>query len=262
MKRHAPAIFYMLLALFLHFSNLSTLSYFSRVHELFRFMVQPLFELKGVVQETTKQALNTYVFLKGVSEENQRLRRELEGCALYRSQLQRCEENLLQISRLLDLNQQVEHYSVTYASVIAYDPSGKDNFIIIDKGQGDGLQEGMLVFYGDSLLGMVEKVYGGSSRVRTVFSQEFSISALSGDKAYIYKGGYPYGSLLHVNLEDTLKEGDIVYLRVPGKSFPKLTIGSVKSVSQESSGFFKSVQVSPAVDVRRVSFCIVIKEKL
>ena len=108
----------------------------------------------------------------------------------------------------------------------------------------------------------MDEVYGGSSRVRTVFSKDFSISATSKDKAYIYKGGYPYGSLLHVNLEDPLKVGDTVFLRSPSKNLPPFIIGTVVSISEEGKSFFKKVEVKPAVDVRRISICTLIKDKL
>lgn len=262
MKGQGPAFLLLSLSLLLYFSNPSTLPYVNKAYNFLRLMVQPLFELKGLVVESTRKALETYVLLSRVGEENRRLRGQLEECAIYRTQLQTCETNLLHISKLIELTPELKHYPLLYASVIAYDPSGNDAFLIVNRGQGAGLKEGMVVFHGDNLVGILDRVYGGSSRVRTVFSQEFSISALLGDKAYIYRGGHPYGSLLHVNLEDEVKVGDVVFLRVPGKNFPQLTIGTVHSVYQEGKSFFKRVEVRPAVDIRRLSLCIVIKEEL
>ncbi|MCS7196542.1 MAG: rod shape-determining protein MreC [Aquificaceae bacterium] len=262
MKGQGHAFLLLFLSLLLYFSSPSTLPYLNKAYNLLRLLVQPLFELKGLVVENTKYALETYVLLSRVSEENHKLRAQLEECAIYKTQLKTCESNLFHISKLIELTPELKHYPLLYANVIAYDPSGNDAFLVINKGQGAGLREGMVIFHGDNLVGIVDRVYGGSSRVRTVFSQEFSISALSGDKAYIYKGGYPYGSLLHVNLEDEIRVGDGVFLRVPGKNFPQLTIGTVQSVYQEGKSFFKRVEVKPAVDVRRVSLCIVIREEL
>ncbi|MCS7170973.1 MAG: rod shape-determining protein MreC [Aquificaceae bacterium] len=262
MKKHGFALFVLFFGIFLYFINLSTLPYLNSLYSYVRYLVQPLFELKGILLESTTRAVNTYLFLTGVSAENQRLKRELEECALYKVQLNTCESSLIDLGKMIELTPDVKHYSVMYAHVIAYDPSGNDTFILINRGQGAGAEEGMVVFHGYSLLGIVDRVYGGSSRVRTVYSEDFSISVAAGGKAYIYKGGYPYGSLLHVNLEDDLKGGDPIFLRVPGKNFPSLLIGTVHSVSQEGKSFFKRVQVKPAVDVRRASLCVVIKEKL
>ncbi|MCX8060841.1 MAG: rod shape-determining protein MreC [Aquificaceae bacterium] len=254
--------FLLVLSLLLYFADLSTLPYLNRFYELLRHLVQPIFRVKGELQERTERAIKTYVYLKGVSEENQRLRRELERYALYQSQLRTCESKLMLLQKTLDLPYQPGEYPVLYAQVIAYDPSGNDTFFLINKGQEAGLEEGMIVSYGDYLVGILDRVYVGSSRVRTVYARDFSVSASVGGKAYIYRGGYPEGYLLHVHVEDDLREGDVVLLRVPEKNLPQLTIGAVKATSQEGKSFFKKVQVKPSADVRRVSFCVVIKEKL
>ncbi|MDW8066419.1 MAG: rod shape-determining protein MreC [Aquificaceae bacterium] len=262
MKRHALAVLALFISLILYFINLSALPFFESVYSLTKQVIQPLFELKGVLVDRTRHFFEVYVFLKDVSLENQRLKRQLQACALYKSQLHACESNLTALSNTINLSQNIKSYPILYAHVIAYDPSGNETFILIDRGQDAGIEEGMVVFHGSHLVGIVDKVYGGSSRVRTVFSGDFSISAVSGEKAYIYRGGYPYGSLLHVNLEDPIREGDSVFLRVPGKYFPMLVIGTVHSVSQEGGSFFKSVKVKPFSDIRKLYFCIVIKEKL
>lgn len=262
MKRYGIQILVLLLSLFLYFTNLSTLPYINQLYTFLKSAVQPLFEFKGSIIENIKKAINTYLLLKDVSAENQRLKMELQACTLYKTQLSACESNLFYLSRAIDLYPEVKRFPLVYANVIAYDPSGNDTFLLINKGEDAGLSEGMIVFYEDKLVGIVDKVYGGSSRVRTVFSKDFSISATSKDKAYIYKGGYPYGLLLHVNLEDPLKVGDTVLLRSPGKNLPPLIIGTISNISKEGKSFFKRVEVKPAVDIRRISICILIKERL
>ncbi|RME12528.1 MAG: rod shape-determining protein MreC, partial [Aquificota bacterium] len=190
------------------------------------------------------------------------LRKELEEYKLYKAQLLTCENNLKNLNKAIDLPFQPGNYPLVYASVIAYDPSGRDAFVLVNKGQDKGLSQGMLVFSGDNLVGIVDSVYGSSSRIRTVFSEEFTLSSGVGDKAYIYRGGFPTGSLLHVRVEDEIKVGDMVYVRVPGKNFPHLTIGTVQRVSNEEKGFFKRVEVRPSADIRKAHILLIIKEPL
>ncbi|MFN3976381.1 MAG: rod shape-determining protein MreC [Aquificaceae bacterium] len=262
MKRYGVQALVLFLSVFLYFTNLSALPFINQLYNFLRSLVQPLFELKGNITENTKNAINTYILLKEASIENQKLKKELQAYQLYKLQLYACEKELQNLSKAMNLPFEIKETSLVYANVIAYDPSGNDTFILINKGQDAGLWEGMVVFYEDKLVGIVDEVYGSSSRVRTVFSKDFSISATSRDKAYIYKGGYPYGLLLHVNLEDQLKMGDLVLLRSPSKNIPPLVIGMVSSISEEGKSFFKRVEVKPAIDIRRVSTCTLIKEKL
>lgn len=262
MKGSAAPLIALFLSLLLYFANLSAMPYLSHVYNLLRSAIYPLFELKGSMAETTRRMLDTYAILKDVSQENQRLRKELEEYRLYRTQLLTCERNLRSLSESVDLPFQSGSYPLVYAGIIAYDPSGRDAFVLVNRGQDRGLSEGMLVFLGENLVGIVERVYGSSSRIRTVFSDEFTLSAGARDRAYIYRGGFPTGSLLHVRAEDEIKVGDLVYVRVPGKSFPQLHIGTVQQVSSEEKGFFKKVEVKPSVDIRKASFLLVIKERL
>lgn len=262
MKDYVVPFIALLLSILIYFINLSTLPYFNHAYSLLRSAVYPLFELKGNISEASRKAIETYVLLKNVSEENQRLRKELEEYRLYKTQLITCENNLRNLSKAIDIPFQPGNYPILYASVIAYDPSGRDTFVLVNRGQDKGVSEGMLVFSGDNLVGIVDSVYGSSSRIRTVFSEEFTLSAGAGDKAYIYKGGFPMGSLLHVKVEDEIKVGDEVYLRVPGKAFPQLKIGTVQHISNEEKGFFKKVEVKPSADIRRTSLLLIIKERL
>ncbi len=262
MKSYIAPLIALLLSIVVYFISLSTLPYLNQVYNLLRLAVYPFFELKGKIQENTKRIVETYLLLKNMSEENDRLRKELEEYKLYKIQLLACENNLKILSQVIDIPFSPSKYSIVYANVIAYDPSSRDTFVLINRGQDKGISEGMLAFSGESLVGIVYSVYGSSSRIRTVFSEEFTLSAGVGDKAYIYRGGFPTGSLLHVKMDDEINVGDVVYVRVPGRAFPQLKIGTVQQVSHDGKGFFKKVEVKPYADIRRVSLLVVIRERL
>lgn len=262
MKRYIIYFSLFVLSSILYFIDLSASSYISHVHNFFKRIIHPIFELKGKISEKTREAIDTYLLLKNVSLENQRLRRELQECEIYKVQSATYQRALLDLAKAVDLPLEIKNYPLVYANAIAYDPSGQDSFVLINRGSGSGISEGMIVFYRGILLGVVEEVYGSSSRVKTIFSKDFSISVSSRNKAYIYKGGFPYGSLLYVKLEDEIEEGDLVFLRSQTKNLPEFLIGTVKRVSHEGGGFFKKVEVKPLIDVRKISIYTILKEKL
>ncbi len=262
MKGYIAPFIVLILSIVTYVMNLSTSPYLSQVYNLLRSVVYPFFELKGNIQENTKRLVETYLLLKNVSEENFKLKRELEEYRLYKAQFLACENNLRSLSQAIDIPFLPSKYPIVYANVVAYDPSGRDAFVLINRGQDKGISEGMLAFSAEYLVGIVDRVQGNSSRIRTVFSEEFTLSAETGDKAYIYKGGFPVGSLLHVRTDDEINVGDVVYVRVPGKVFPQIRIGTVQEVTHDGKGFFKKVEVRPFADIRRVSFLVIIKEGL
>ena len=128
MKSYIAPITALLLSVIVYFINLSTLPYLNQVYNFLRLAVYPFLELKGNIQENTKRIVETYLFLKNVSEENSRLRKEVEEYKLYKAQLLACEKDLKSLSQVMDIPFNLSRYSIVYANVIAYDPSGRDTF--------------------------------------------------------------------------------------------------------------------------------------
>jgi Cell shape-determining protein len=182
---------------------------------------------------------------------------EVSALSLKVSELEGCKRELSQLKRIMEEHPAVEY---TLAGVVAYDPSGRDEFMLLDKGKRDGLEEGFVVAHRNVFLGIVDQVYAGTSRVRTVWSENLHVSATAGEKNYIYRGGFPKGSLLHVAQEDELKKGEKVFLR--SLELPPLEIGEVYGVYPSGEQFFKRVEVKPYGDVRRVDFVLVLRRRL
>ncbi|RMH79652.1 MAG: rod shape-determining protein MreC [Acidobacteria bacterium] len=262
MKDYAVGFFLLALSAVLYLSNLSAAPYLKPLYSFLSSLVHPLLEVKGKIVEATREGISTYIAFKNLSEENKRLKYELELYKLYKTQLDTCTKNLESVGAFTGLSFDIRDYPSLFARVIAYDSSGRGSYLLIDRGRDSDISEGFLVAHGEHLVGIVDRVFSGSSRVRTVYSEEFSVSSGVGDRAYIYKGGFPEGKLLHVRSEEGLKEGDEVFLRPPGKDLPHLKIGRVRLIGYGGEGFFKDVSVSPFLDVKRVSVVLIIKERL
>ena len=138
MKRYGAKVLVLFLSVLLYFTNLSTLPFINQLYTFLRSVVQPLFELKGNIIENTKNAISTYILLKDANIENQKLKKELQAYYLYKVQLYACEKELQGLSKVINLPFEVKKTSLVYANVIAYDPSGNDTFILINKGQDAG----------------------------------------------------------------------------------------------------------------------------
>lgn len=261
MKRHAVYLLLMLLFSILYLINLSTLPLVATVERLFESLVSPIYQLKAYIRDRVEGMVKNYLALAQASKERDRLRKEVEELSLYKAQLATCERNLMELAKAVEFTQEVQRHRIIFASITAYDASGRDAFVIINMGRDAGIEEGFIVAYGKHLVGVVDRAYAGSSRVRTVYSEDFTISAEAGGRAYIYKGGFPTGNLLHVKVEDELRVGDRVFLRVKGKYLPMLDIGTVEGIKYEGKGFFKEVRVKPLADIRRAEILTVLKEK-
>ena len=256
MKQRILYLFLFVLSVGLYLTNL--LSY-PAVSFLFGFVSKifsPVLELKSQISQKTTDLVNTYLLLVDVQKENKRLLEEIAKLNLQIAELQTCKRELSQIKQAQEF---LEGLDYVLARVIAYDPSGMDQFIIIDRGKKDGLEEGFVVVYKNVFVGILDQVSTSSSRAITVWSDTLSVSAIANGKSYIYKGGFPTGRLLHVLEEDDIKQGDLVLLRSP--NIPSFEIGKVQPLFEREQ-FFKRVQVKPIADVRRMEFVAVLRGRL
>ncbi|MEZ0361643.1 MAG: rod shape-determining protein MreC [Hydrogenobacter sp.] len=258
---------YMLLFLLsssIYFLNVSSSKYFSFIFDTFYNILLPITRLKTYTANAVKEAFNRYVYLVNVEKKNETLSKEIQELYLYRAELRSCETSLRSISDLLNIKREEYGKNLIFAGVLGYDPSGMDTFLLIDKGKDQGVEEGFVVFSKDRLVGFVDRVFGSSSRVRTVYSKDLTVSSTTEGiwKNYIYRGGWKYGQLLYVNLEDPIKKGDVVLLRDTRRVLPAFVIGTVFSVEQTSDQFFKKVLVTPSVDIRRLEYVVIVKVKL
>ncbi|SNZ15148.1 rod shape-determining protein MreC [Hydrogenobacter hydrogenophilus] len=263
-KRWIIYLSLILLNIFLYFSNISSSKYLSFLFDILYSILMPVIELKTQLANTMSNSVNRYIYLVNVEKTNRELLKQVQELYLYKSQLRICETSLKSLSELMDIQAQNYIKDIVFAGVVGYDPSGMDTFVLIDKGKDQGIEEGFVVFFKDRFVGIVDKVFGSSSRVRTVYSKDLTVSSTteSTGKSYIYKGGWRYGQLLYVNLEDPIEKGNLVLLRDNRKVIPAFIIGTVLKSEQRNDQFFKKVLVLPSVDIRKLEYVVVIKARL
>lgn len=110
--------------------------------------------------------------------ENERLREEVE---ILQAQLADQQEVLLRIAELeaaLDVKSTRPEDQLLVASVVARDPSPLKRSIAIDRGQGDGVDEGMVVLSREgSLIGTVSHAFQDFAWIRLISDPDSAVNA-------------------------------------------------------------------------------------
>ncbi len=251
------------LGLVLFFSDFSRFSYVRVVVRAVNTLIAPIIEFKEQTTAELREELRAYFYFVDTEKENIRLRRRLNSLLLTEKELNACLSELETLSNKLKAPIQLKRLKYRVSRVIYYDPSGFDLFIVIEGGEDKGYREGDLVVTESYVVGIIETVFGSTSRVITPFNEKFSSSAVIGvsPKKYIYKGGYPEGSLLHVSVEDKVSKGDEVYMVDVKGRIPPFLIGRVSEVRRGKDPFFKEVKVKPRVDPRAEEYVFVVRRE-
>lgn len=207
-------------------------------------------------------AWNSYVNLRGVKEQNDRLRAEN---AHLRARVQLLSETELENERLRRLLGYAAHATgqeVT-ARVIAINPVPHPFSLRIDRGTDHGVRPGTGVITADGVVGQVIRVTGGYADVMTVKDPNSRTSVrVQRSRARATAAGV--GGDKNLVLENLLrtedvKDGDLIVTAGTDGVFPPgLPVGSAYAVARKTIGMFQTAEVVPAVDMTKVEEVLVL----
>ncbi|MGH2451735.1 MAG: rod shape-determining protein MreC [Candidatus Limnocylindria bacterium] len=227
--------------------------------------VQYVLAETGVTSSRFFQAIGE---IERMRAENARLRGQVDRLTIDNVRLRERAVAAEQIAELDAVRRSLPFESVV-APVIARDPSGIVQSLVLGVGSDDGVTVGHVVVSDQGVVGLVSEVGPGFSKVVLVTDTASSVSA-------IVQGSRATG-IVHGQFGDTLvmewilqgedvQPGDIVItaglalgedLRSP---YPKgLVLGRVVDVTRAENAAYQRAIVAPAVDLGRLEFAVVVK---
>ncbi len=160
-------------------------------------------------------------------------------------------------------------YETVAAPVIARDPTGALQTILLGSGSSDGIAVGNVVVSDQGVVGRVSEVGPGYSKVLLVTDPASAVSAIvQGSRASgIVRGQYGDTLVMEWLLQtEAVAVGDIVItagLTTGGELrslYPKgLVLGKVVALDRAENAAYKRAIVLPAVDLRRLEHVLVVK---
>ena len=113
-----------------------------------------------------------------IVQENRDLRQQNEALEQALAQQQDAQQRVRELEEALGVKQGQPEDQLLAANVIAEDTSGLKRMIAIDRGLGDGLDEGMVVLSrGGSLVGTVSRAYEDFAWVRLITDPDSTVNA-------------------------------------------------------------------------------------
>lgn len=167
------------------------------------------------------------------------------------------------------LNLKNPDFKIIPAHIISNSYNKSDNFVLIDKGESDGVFEGYGVSIPHGIMGVVEKSSTHYSRVISILNTNLSINAK-------LKNSFQYGSLQWdtefynlMNLEDVPRSanfsvGDTIVTGSNSLIFPEgLPIGAIESFSLDNNSGYYTIKVRLFADMTNLNQAyIILPEKI
>ena len=198
-----------------------------------------------------------YLGLRGVREENLRLRREvLRGRTVEQQTVELRLENE-RLKRLLDFTDKQAPMRLLTARVVAVGASPHSHTLRIARGSEDGVAKGAAVIAPDGIVGTVAQLTSSYADVQLIVSPLSAVPAITqrtrGRSTVKGTGDIGRLKLEYALRTDDLQEGDmLVTAGGPGFFPPGLRIGRATNVVKKPSGMFLAAEVMPAVDFSRL----------
>lgn len=221
-------------------------------------------EFLGPVQTTfTKVATGArnfwadYVDLLDVRDENRRLKTLLDSYDEKQAKYREAYTTYLHLQEELDFRKVADFPPLT-ARVIGKDPAFWFHTIIVDRGENDGVVEGMVALTSQGIVGQVIHASRNYSKVLLAIAPSSAIDVIIQKNRVrgMLKGTGEDGYVLNYVLKNAnVEKGDhVVTAGIGGVFASGVPVGTVTAVHRKKRGMFLDIEVKPSVDFQRLEF--------
>ncbi|MBO7401438.1 MAG: rod shape-determining protein MreC [Lachnospiraceae bacterium] len=207
--------------------------------------------------------------INSLIEQNTQLKAELDELKYEYDMLRRDNDELEAFRSLYELDQKYVQYPKVAARIISRDQNSLYATFTVDKGEKEGIKEGMNVLAGNGLCGIVYEVYEHSSKIRSIIDDTAALSGMSlkssdtcivsGNLASLLKDGYIDISMISLNSEIE-ENAAIVTSHVSDKYHQGILVGYAVNIGLDSSQMAKKANLIPAVDFERLETVLIITQ--
>ncbi len=257
-----------LLALVLLFASFLMISSSSRqpfnlplFPSFFMEILSPFQKLYYSSVRAVRDLAKNYVFLVHLREKNEELSRRVVELERQNAELAEMAIANERLRRLLDFKEKIPKPTLP-AELIGEDASSWFQTITINQGKIDGVRKGMVVVAAEGLVGHVIHTSRDVSKVLLITDYNSSVDAIgqvSRARGIVQGKEGNRCDLNYVSRRDDVAMGERVITSGLGGRFPKgLIVGTVSTVEKNPYGVFQKVEVTPAVDFRKLEEVFVI----
>ena len=202
-----------------------------------------------------------YVGLRGVHEENERLKRELGELQIAFQQERARAQRARQLEQLLNFKNDVKLDTIA-ANVIGAGASPDFRTLTIDRGSGSGVATNMAVLAPTGVVGRVVTPTSQAAKVQMLIDRNAAAGALverSRAQGVVIGSGVDVLRMDYVAATADVKVGDAIVTSGIDGIYPQgFVIGKVESV-ESGNGIYKAIRVRPAADFNRLEEVLVVK---
>ncbi|NPA51887.1 MAG: rod shape-determining protein MreC [Aquificae bacterium] len=243
-------------------------SFLYEVKNIFLTIVYPVQKVSSGIYSFYKDKVTLLKDKSKLIEENKLLKQELDYLRFKIIELKNKEIENEQLKKLLNFTEKNKDIfkKLYYISgkVIGISPDSLFEFVVINLGKLDGVEEGNFVISNGYLAGILNQVSRYSSSVLLVTNKNFKTTVRlrnTREIAFFQGLNKKYGVLKYVKPEQDIRVGDVVET-VGFDEYPAgIPIGIVDDIVYEEGNFFKTIKVKVFLNPTKLEYVLVLKKK-
>ncbi|WP_346934910.1 rod shape-determining protein MreC [Clostridium sp.] len=229
--------------------------------------------VQGVVYKVgskIKSSFNLVLNLGDIKSENEELKKENEKLKFNATQNELLRKDNDKLRKQLHFDDLKEQYNYLGVDIVGLAGNNFLDGYVVNKGEKDGIEKGMIAIEGESLVGQVTSVGSNWSIVQSLCNENMAVAGYvssTGESNGIVKGykGNDDKFLTEItglSMDSKIKEGDIITTSGLGDIYPKgIKIGEVLEVYEDRAKVVKRAIVKPSVDFNKVEQLVIIVPK-
>jgi rod shape-determining protein MreC len=238
------------------------------IEGLFVSLTTPLQEGVSLATGQLGELAQTARDLRDLRQRNEELEAQNANLLLENVRLREIEVEAALLRDLLNLAQANPSFDLQGAHVvgreIARDPTNLQRYITLDVGREAGIARNMPVVTDQGLVGRIQEVGNGWSRVLLIIDRSSSVNALTqSTRASGLVEGQVDDSLVmrSISQSDVVSVGDTVFTSGLGGNFPRqILIGQITEVDRKDYELYQTAVVQPTVDFDHLEVVLVITD--
>ena len=141
----------------------------------------------------------------------------------------------------------------------------RNNYLTLNKGEKDGIQNDMAVITSTGIVGQVKDVSDNFCTVMSVLHSKVTISSkIKKDGSYgplTWDGvDFRYATLTDIPTHVRLAKGDTIVTTAFSRTFPEnILIGTVESFERPSGKYFYTIKVKLSTDFKKLTYVYIVK---
>ncbi|PRR82443.1 rod shape-determining protein MreC [Clostridium vincentii] len=231
--------------------------------------LNPLQKIGYTVSSGTKNFVDFFLNFSDVKEENKEITKENKELQSELTQKSDLEAENERLRALLDFKEQRDNYNYIATNIMGFSGGGIIDGYIVDKGQDDGIEKGMVVIAANGLVGKVSSVGSNWSIIQAIINENIKVGVMveSTRESGILEG-YTDNSnnnlvkVTNLPIDSTIKPGDKIITSGVGELYPKeIQVGEVISVEEDRVSVMKTAIVKPTVDFNKLEELFIVAPK-